>query len=414
MNIRLLESRLWASLHPRFCLRPAVLAFAAVLAWLCLRFALGYPPGAFPWAGDDQVGTGAPSELVVDHNGGYDGTFVYRLSLDPFTTKGTAYGITFDHPGYRQQRIMTAFLAHFVSQLPAISPALAIIIVNGLAVVIAVVAGIALAEQIGRGPGVGLLLALPACLPVSLAADLTEPVAWAGLLCGILAARGSRWMRASVAFSVAVLARETAAVVIAGYVVESLWRLRKHRVAAERGRLWLALPVVFESAWQLRLWAVWGKLPLSQGLRSTVLTSGPTRAAVPKVEGESHSAPLLGIIRTFLNGFVRGDVSHPFLGFTYLVERCVLVALIGVAGWLLATRRVRVGLALTWAWCLAALVALSMSGWIDDIQFLRPTMEVWGLSIFVLGQARLVWPRRVLIAAASVVVWGATFALIRS
>jgi hypothetical protein len=414
MNGASLTSRLLAWPQPLLRYRTALLAAAAVLVWLLLRFALGYPPGAFAWAGDSQVGAGAPSELVVDHNGGYDGTYVYRLTLDPFTTKVTEHGITLDRPGYRQQRIMTALLANLVTRLPGVSPGVALIVIDALAVIVAIVAGIALAEQLGRGIGAGLLLALPACIPVSLSADLTEPVAWAGLLCGIIAARRSRWMWAGVAFTVAVLARETAAVVVAGYVVASLVELRQRPFGRLKGRIWLALPVVVELAWQLRLWAVWGKLPALTGFANTVVERQSPQATSLRTQGTSHEFPLFGIVRTFMNGFVTGDHRYPLIGLTYVVERCVLVALIVTAGWLLVSRRVRIGPALTIGWTLAALVVLLMSGWVDDIQFLRPAMEVWGLSVFVLIQTRYRWSRRLLVAVAAVVAWGALFALIRS
>lgn len=394
--------------------RIAALATGGLLVWLLLRFALGFPPGAFPWAGNHFVGSGAPSELVINDNGGYDGQFVYRLTLDPFTTDVTGHGITFDRPGYRQQRIMSALLAHCIQLLPGISPAVAIIVVNGIAVIVAVVAGVVLAEQLGRGWRSGLLLALPACLPISMSADLTEPVAWAGVLCGVLAARRSNWLAAAVAFTVAVLARETTAVFVAGYIISGLLELRARPRASLIGRLWLAIPVVVETAWQLRLWAVWGKVPALTGLGNTVVDTTGVDPNNARSAGTTQGVPFLGIGRTFLNGFVNGDDRYPVLGLTYVIERCVLVALIVTAGWLLGTRRVRIGSALTIAWVLAALIALSMSGWIDDIQFLRPTMEVWGLSVFVLLHTRFRWSRRLLMAVAAVVAWSTVFALIRS
>jgi hypothetical protein len=411
MNAAIVKARLTPALQLPQRWRIPIVAAAAVLGWLLLRFALGYPPGAFPWAGDNHVGPGAPSELVVDHNGSYDGLYVYRLTIEPFTTHANGYGIQLDLPGYRQQRIMTALLAHIVQMAPWISPALAIIVVNGIAIVVAIVAGVGLAGQIGRGTAAGVLLALPACIPVSVAADLTEPVAWAGVLCGIWAARRGRWMWSSVAFTVAVLARETTSVVVAGYVLYSLTRLVKPAGREQAARLWLALPVVVETAWQLRLLAVWGKLPALTGFSNTVVAQHGQPAN--HVVGLSHY-PVVGIVHTFLNGFVAGDDSRPAIGFTYVVERCVLVALIGTAGWLLISRRVKIGPELTIAWGFAAALALSMSGWVDDIQFLRPTMEVWGLSVFAILQTRYRWSSILLRSVAVVLVWSGLFALIRS
>ena len=391
-------------------------SIGAVAAWVAVRLAAGFPPGVWPSAGSDFVGPNAPSELVIKQgDGGYDGQFVYRLAIEPFTTAVTGHGITFYQPGYRQQRIMTGLLAHVVSGVPGISTGVAIIIVNALAVAVALVAGVRLAENFGFGWRWGLLLAIPACLPVSFALDLTEPVEWAAVLCALLAARRSRWLIAGIAFTVAVLARETAGVLIAGYLVESLVVLIRARGKREWARAWLLLPVAIETAWQIRLWVVWGSLPALTGFSNTVVTRSPgTNLHSIRSEGASHELPLLGIGRTYLNGLVNGDTSQPFLGVVYVIERTMLVLLIGTAAWLLTTRRVRPGLALTVAWALGALVALSMAGWVDDIQFLRPTMEVWALSILVLLHHRTKWSLILLRAAIVVVSWQVIFGLIRS
>lgn len=388
----------------------------SVAIWTAVRLAAGFPPGLWPAAGSVYVGPSAPHELVVDQgNGGYDGQFVYRLTIEPFTTAATGHGITLYQPGYRQQRIMTALLAHLVSGVPGISTGVAIIVVNAVAMAVALVAGVRLAETLDFDWRWGVLLAIPACLPASFALDLTEPVEWAGVLCALLAARRCRWLLAGIAFTIAVLARETAGAFIAGYVVESVVVLVRRREAREWARAWLLLPVVVEAAWQIRLWAVWGSIPALTGFDNTVVRrSGSGNVDVVRTEGASHTFPLLGIGRTFLNGFVTGDTSRPALGVTYVVERVVLVLLIGTAAWLLATRRVRIGIALTVAWVLATFAALSMSAWVDDIQFLRPTMEVWALSILVLLHSRTQWSLILLRAAVVVVSWQVIFGLIRS
>ena len=40
------------------------------------------------------------------HSPGYDGQFFYRLALRPWTQTRTEFGITFDEPAYRQQRLV--------------------------------------------------------------------------------------------------------------------------------------------------------------------------------------------------------------------------------------------------------------------------------------------------------------------
>jgi hypothetical protein len=174
----------------------------------------------------------------------------------------------------------------------------------------------------------------------------------------------------------------------------------------------LLLPVVVEGAWQLRLWFVWGSVPAFTGLGNTVVAnSSLAQIHTLRNAGTSHSIPLLGIVRTFFNGLFTGDTTHPASGVVFLVERVVLVLLIATAAWLLAARQVRVGVGLTTAWMLAALVALTMAGWVEDVQFLRPTMEVWGLSTLVLSQSRGRWSRILLRLAIAVVCWQVIFSL---
>jgi hypothetical protein len=282
---------------------------------------------------------------------------------------------------------MTALLARIISFVPGISTGVALIIVNACAVMVAVLAGVELAQDLGRRPVWGALLALPAALPASFALDLTEPVAWAGVLVGLLAVRRRAWGWATVALTVAVLARETAGVVVFGLAIESGVLLARRRAVTRFPLRLLAIPVVVASAWQLWLWHTWGTLPLTQGLAT--VNVGSVQHAVTDRTGTGGSAiPVYGIAKTFLSGLATGDTSNLARGVSYLIERLSLVALLATSGWLLATRRVRAGLAVTTAWIVAAAVALTVSAWVVDVQFLRAAMEAAGLSVFVLLQYR--------------------------
>lgn len=397
----------------RRALKRALLAGEVLAVYVAIRLAAVGGAGAFPGAGNVYVGPGHPDELKILPNKGYDGQFVYRLAIEPFTTKLTGHGISFDSPAYRQQRIMTALLARIVSDCPGISTAVALIIVNCAAVIVAVVAGLALAENLGADRRLGVLLALPAGVVAGFVADLTEPVAWAGVLVGILAARRRSWVVASVAFGVAMLARETSALVVFGYLVETAVLLRRQRSREHLRRLWLLAPVGVETAWQIWLWHVWGNLPAVTGLRSVGVRG--TITASPH-ELESHTSghlPFVGIGQTFFDGLLTGDTSDTLLGVSYLIERIALVALIVGGGWALATRRARPGIALTVAWCVAALITLALTAWEDDIQFLRAGVEAWGLSTLVLMPVNARWARWILAAVAAVTAWVAIYFLPR-
>jgi hypothetical protein len=388
--------------------RHAVIAIEALAAYLALRLAIVGGPGAFPAAGSARVGPGVPSELKIYPDRGYDGQYVYRLAIDPFTTHATAHGITLDLPAYRQQRIMTALLGHVVSWLPGVSTAVALIIVNAVAVAAAIVAGVQLAQDLGRRAAWGWVLGLPACLPASLAADLTEPVAWAGVLVGILAARRRRWAWAAVAFTVAVLARETSAVVIAGFAIESVVLFVRTGFREQRARWWLAAPIAIATAWQLWLWHVWGTFAALSGLRNTAAGNVPGAAAA----GNSR-LPVLGIVETFFAPGRVGRATDAVQATSNVCERFVLAALIVAAGVALFRRLARPGMAITISWTLAAVLALSIGEWRTDIQFLRAALEAWGLSTFVLLQVRTRWAHVVLLGAALATAWVALYFLPR-
>src|SRR5689334_755789 len=87
----------------------------AVLSSVCALALLrhhGYDASRLVVAGDRFVDpTAAPAGLFVfPQSAGYDGQFVYRLSIDPFTTERVAHGIALDNPPYRQKRLLVPLL----------------------------------------------------------------------------------------------------------------------------------------------------------------------------------------------------------------------------------------------------------------------------------------------------------------
>jgi len=182
--------------------RPAVssrqvvlVALALVVGFVLVRLVLATSVAGFTVAGDRFVDPAlTPDRLpVTQESGGYDGQFVYRLALEPWTQQRTDYGITLDNPAYRQQRIATPALAWAVGLLPGVSTALALLLVNVAALTVAAAFAVRLAVALGRHPLTGLVLAVPAGMPISLGRDLTEPVAWAAVLAGLWYARQRHW-----------------------------------------------------------------------------------------------------------------------------------------------------------------------------------------------------------------------------
>ena len=352
--------------------RPAVssrqvvlVALALVVGFVLVRLVLATSVAGFTVAGDRFVDPAlTPDRLpVTQESGGYDGQFVYRLALEPWTQQRTDYGITLDNPAYRQQRIATPALAWAVGLLPGVSTALALLLVNVAALTVAAAFAVRLAVALGRHPVAGLVLAVPAGMPISLGRDLTEPVAWAAVLAGLWYARQQRWPATAAALTVAVLARETSLVVVAGLAAAQLWRLLSGDPRGNRGALaWLAVPAVTAVAWQLVLLRAWGVLPVRSG--------GTTSFA---------GQPVLRVLDTL----AAGVPGPPVLTAVVTTERVGVLALFGYAAVALATRRAGTTGGEAVAWALSVLMALAVAGWTSDVQFLRAANEAIGLSVLV-------------------------------
>jgi hypothetical protein len=357
---------LLAPLRPAASSRQVVLvALALVVGFVLARLALATSIAGFAVAGDRFVDPAlTPDRLpVTSESGGYDGQFVYRLALEPWTHQATEFGITLDNPAYRQQRIATPVLAWAVGLLPGVSALLALLLVNVAALTVAAAFAVRLAVALGRHPLTGLVLAVPAGMPISLGRHLAEPVAWAAVLAGLWYARQRRWPAAAAALTVAVLARETSLVVVAGLAAAELWRLLSGGGRGDRRALaWLALPAAVAVAWQLVLLQVWGVLPVRSG--------GPTNFG---------GVPVLGVLGTLAAG-VPGPAV---LTVVVTAERVGVLALFGYAAWALATRRAAATGGEAVAWALSVLMAMALAGWTSDVQFLRAANEGIGLSVLV-------------------------------
>ena len=168
--------------------------------------------------------------LYVAPDGGYDGQFYYRMARAPFDFAATADGIHIDSP-IRYQRIAYPALAFLVSAGDGAAVPWALIVVNLAMMAVLVAACCAIAIDSGRDPRWGLVAAGFFGLLMSVGRDLTEPTEVAFLACAILAMRKGRTGWAALAFSGAVLSRETAIVVVGAYLI-----VMRRRVGDAAGR----------------------------------------------------------------------------------------------------------------------------------------------------------------------------------
>jgi len=207
----------------------------------------------------------APPGLYVFPTNGYDGQFYYRLALDPADLHRSAFGITMDSP-FRLERIGYPALAWLVSlgRHAGVPVALAVINVAALGA-IGLVGGV-IARDCGRHALWGLLLAGYFGFFISVGCDLTEPVAAACLLGGILAYRRGRPLIAGLLFSYGALTRETVMIAVLAICLTRLAAVSRRRARPGAADLAWCLPVVAYGAWQLILRAVTGMFILASGV----------------------------------------------------------------------------------------------------------------------------------------------------
>ena len=201
-----------------------------------------------------------PIGITIASGSGYDGQFYYRLALDPFDLRHTAYGITFDN-AYRVQRITYSLLVWLAAGGRHGLVPLSLVLVNVLA--LAVLAGVSaqLAYQCNRHPAYGLLVAGYFGFLFTLGRDLTEICEVLFVLVGLLLLRSQRPVWAAVALSAAVLSRVTAFVVGGGLAFAGVIAFAGGDRPGQTDVAWL-LPALAYVGWEFVGWSLYGAVPL--------------------------------------------------------------------------------------------------------------------------------------------------------
>jgi hypothetical protein len=303
-----------------------------------------------------------PPGLTVpskDH-GGYDGQFYYRLALDPFTSKGTEHGISFDLPSHRQQRLVYPFLAWALSLGHAERLPWILLAINFAGVVaLGALAG-RVARALGHHALVGLVVPFYAGYVFTLARDLTEIVAACFLVGTLLAARRGKVLAAAALATLAMLSRETTLVVSVALFSCALYALLRDRSRARVvAVVAYAVPIATYAAWQIVLRYNWGRLPSD-------------------ANSMSLSPPFVGLARFFVDAFTHA----------YLLD-LLHVALILAFGVVVLSRLRASGAPphekLAWFGYAVLLTLLRReSFWDDQCSYLRASAEYFVLGAFVL------------------------------
>jgi len=347
----------------------------------------------FVVAGDNFVdpATVDPPIYVYEDSWGYDGTYYWRLAVDPFQwdLDHHHHGVIFDS-AYRPSRLLYPLLAWGLSGGHAPWAATTLVVVNVLAFGAVALFGGMIAERAGRPALSGLLLASVPGLIFAVARDLPDVVTLAVLLAGVVALQRQRWAWATVAWTLAVLSREQVLAAIAGYGIWRLVALVRRRVSLSAADLPWLVPPVAAVLWQLVGWMRMGELPIAAA-------------------NDSNTTFPFGVLGPTLVDWARGDIPpwDDMVRFQFPLA-VVLVALAVGRGirrelgegdrWLL----VSLGLVVLMA------VSLGKRVWSGPSD-LRQVLDVFALAWVVLLSS----PRRIPapLVAATILVWFGTAAV---
>ena len=325
----------------------------------------------------DLAATAIPQKHI-SNDFGYDGQFYYRLALEPFSNEKYVQGISFDHPPWRQQRILLPVLTWSIARGKPELTAAVMLAINLLSLVgIGIVGGVLLRQQ-GLSPWPAVLLAFYPGFAISIERFLTEPLSCLLLLLSVLSLVNKRVLLGGVVLALAVLARETAlaaALAMAGiWFLQSVLRLRFDQWKAPGPAYWLPAIITYVS-WQLWLQNNWSASSFSAADKGNLL-----------------GWPLAGLGTSFWQLITRFSLDNTFF----------LLMMLAMVAWaiMLAIFFRRSEGPYRWMWIafLALATLLGPAIWNNSPGFLRTMTElnVLGMLIYLLAVQK---PHRLVMTA---------------
>ena len=327
----------------------------------------GWDASFFVTAGERLVDRerAAPELSILPGSAGYDGQFYYRLALDPWTSVQVEHGVKLDAPAYRQQRIGYPLLVWALAFGQHGCVPAALIGVNWVALCVLGWLGGCFARDSGRHALWGLLISMFPGFELVLVRDLTEIVATTFLLGGFWLLRADRGRSGVLAFTAAVLTRETAAAGIAASAFAEAASAWRRGASPFRRASLLAVPLFVLLAWQGLLFMRWGTWP------------APAAAL-------NFAMPLVDLAR-FLRVTAAFDTQVHRIWFLELLLVGVFVAAVIHA---LPSSRARPREKLAWLLYLGLSTLYSGVIWVEDWAFLRALSELWVTgAVVLLGSA---------------------------
>jgi hypothetical protein len=333
--------------------------------------ALGGDPSLFIVAGPPPTNPRAtfPNVHVLPPGYTYDGQFFYRLALEPWSSARTAFGVTFDAPAYRQQRIVYPLVAWAISLGRWQLTPTALIVANILAVLVLAYAAAAYALSVGRLAVAGIVMPLYPGYVFTVSRDLAELTEAALLVASLALLQRRRYGLATTTLCAGVLAKETLLVLpVTGLVLQLIRRIRGQLDIGPPWVIWLA-PLALYAVWWGLLTQLWGTNPTADG-------------------GHNFGPPFTGL----LQGMTTIPIGSPVWNVT-VVELALIVAML-VSVLITCRSHLSSVSILTTTCAVYAVAALTYTNdiWIDDTSFMRVLHELFliaGLTLVVAGRSVL-------------------------
>lgn len=285
---------------------------------------------------------------------GYDGQFYYRLALDPFTDKLEDFGVVFDVPQYRQQRILYPLIVWSMSLgNPYLIPYM-LILVNFISLCVIGWCGGYFFKLRNYHSVLGILFPLYYGFFISFALDLVEILEVALLMVAILTLHRNQFFFIFFIL-LAMLAKETALILVVTMIIYQFFR---------RSNRWpiLILPILAYLIWRIWLYQNWS----SDNFDAVRYSIG---------------FPLSGFL-SFVISIIQGEK-----GGTQLVWMFQILSI--VVFFLLVILKIRHSDAFGFiklGWIIYAFLAFSLTRavWVEDWAFMRALSEFYVLGIMIL------------------------------
>ncbi len=364
----------------------ALIVAVAYGVFILARLAIVGNPSAFILAGARYVNiAAAPRGLAVEHGAGYDGQFFYRLALNPFDTRQTAYGVRLDRPSYREQRILYPLVVWLFSFGQAPLVPVMMILVNYLALIALGYVFARYVRLLGRHALWGLVAPFYPGFVLSVARDLAEPLAGLLLVASLYFVHRKRFTAATIALTLAILTRETI-VLVAGaalllWLIGLIYQRYRQRHPGETPLAWLdafAMPWFF-SVIPLAVFVVWQGILLLIW-KETAFASGSGNLGVPF----GGFAQLFGQAVLLKNRFER----------LHYVEQLFILIYVFFVGVSLRITQAPIFQRIAWCGFIALSFCLTPLVWVDDWAFLRALSDSFmlGAPILLAGRLRYAAP----------------------